>query len=167
MAIFTAVFLCFMLTIWWFSRAPHTPRPAPAQPLDSGAVVFYSPAYRVGFFGLERLHPADTFRADRIAAHLVSCGLLSKRCFGIPQAATHDQLVRVHAASYLKNLQDVHTLRRALEVPIPTFLGTRLLHRRVLLPFLHSTGGTLAAARAEQAARGPLYTLLQPPIRGC
>ena len=127
---------------------PRPAKPKPAKPLTGGTVLFFSPAYRVGFLGLERLHPADTFRADRIAEYLVSEQLLSDACFGIPLSATLEQLSMVHDPGYLASLQKAQTLRLALEVPIPTFLGSGILNRRVLLPFQHSSGGTIAAAQA-------------------
>ena len=43
----------------WLTRGVDTPPHKPAVATSNRAIVIYSPAYRVSFFGLERLHPFD------------------------------------------------------------------------------------------------------------
>ena len=84
--------LLLMLGLACFVRPPPSPKPADGVVLTGGAVVVYSPGYRVSFFGLERLHPFDINKYDRIAAHLRSEGLVARDGFRIPQEATTAQL---------------------------------------------------------------------------
>ena len=153
-----------LLAAWWFTKLPADPAPRTGEPLPipggggaealDTALVAWSPAYRVSFFGIERLHPADVFRSDRIARQLLGSDLIERGQFAVPEPATLDQLAAVHDRDYLASLQRADVLSAALEVPVPNVFGARTLERRVLLPFRRATGGTIAVAR--HAAGGGL-----------
>ena len=124
------------------------PDPAPRDGVAvGGAVVAYSPGYRVSFFGIERLHPFDIAKYDKIAQHLVEEGLVGEDDFFIPQTPTVEQLGAVHDPDYLASLRDAKRLSAAIEVALPGFLPGWVLERRVLRPFRRAVGGTLVAAR--------------------
>ena len=135
----------------WLSRAPADPPPKAGAVLPGGAVVVYSPGYRVSFFGLERLHPFDTFRYDRVAEALVDRGLVPPGGFEVPAPIPDAALRAAHDPAYLDGLSDPHTLSRALEVAVPGFMSVDTLDARVLAPMRLAAGGTLAAARAALA----------------
>lgn len=135
-----------VLAAGWFIRPPPTPPPAPGQVVH-GAVVAYSPGYRVSLFGLERLHPFDIHKMDRIAAHLVAEELLTNEDFAVPDEISMETLEQVHDPAYLRGLGDAATLSRALEAPVPGFMSEEMLDRRVLGPFRRQVGGTVLAAR--------------------
>ncbi len=132
----------------WVARAAPVPAPSAGTVLPGGAVVVWSPGYRVSFYGLERLHPADASRYDKVAAHLVREGWVPVGGFLVPAPVSDADLGRVHEAAYLAQLNDAASLTRALEVTVPSFLGPDAVERRVLTPFRLATGGTVAAARA-------------------
>ncbi len=134
------------LGVAWVTRLPPAPPPQEGTATDAGAVVVHSPGYRVSFYGLERLHPADIARYDRIADHLASEGLVE--AFAVPSEATVDLLARMHDRDYLTSLSDPSALSRALELTIPGFLGSQAVEARILAPFRRAVGGTVAAARA-------------------
>ena len=138
--------LLLMLGLACFVRPPPSPKPADGVVLTGGAVVVYSPGYRVSFFGLERLHPFDINKYDRIAAHLRSEGLVARDGFRIPQEATTAQLQAAHDADYIASLTDAEALSRALEVKVP--FGGAMADRRLLAPFRRAVGGTIAASQA-------------------
>lgn len=125
-------------------RAPHHPAPSAGTPVD-GALVVYSPGYRVSLFGIEKLHPFDITKADTIASELRSQGLVED--FAVPAAVSDEDLGRVHDPAYIASLQDPQALARALEVGVPSFLSSKTLDRRVLEPFRRQVGGTVVAAR--------------------
>lgn len=153
-----------LIAAWWFTKLPANPPPSEGALLSipgSGgaeelteAQVAFSPGYRVSFFGIERLHPADVFRADKIAKELRRSGLVERDAFLVPEPATVDQLAAVHDRDYLASLHRADVLAAALEVPVPNAFGSRILERRVLLPFRRAVGGTIAVAR--HAADGGL-----------
>lgn len=140
--------LVVVLGLACFVRPPSSPPSSSGDVLPGGAVVVYSPGYRVSFFGIERLHPFDINKYDRIAAHLESEGLIERDGFRIPEAVDNSQLAMVHDADYVNSLTDPQALSRALEVKVP--FGGAALEKRVLMPFKRAVGGTIAAARAAQ-----------------
>ena len=153
-----------LLAAWWFTKAPPNPAPQQGRPLaipgSEGAEVLrearvaFSPGYRVSFFGIERLHPADVFRADKIAKQLLRAGLVERADFLVPEPASLEQLAAVHDRAYLDSLTEPEVLAAALEVPVPRAATAGLIERRVLLPFRRASGGTIALAR--HAADGGL-----------
>ena len=150
---FIAALTVFVLSLlalaaFWFARAAPVPPPQAGQVLPGGAVVAWSPGYRVSFYGIERLHPADASRYDKVAAHLVGEGLVPADGFAIPAPASDADLGRVHDASYLAELNDAASLSRALELTVPSILGPAAVERRVLTPFRLAAGGSVVAARA-------------------
>ena len=140
------VVLAMMLGLACFVRPPPSPSPTNGDVLPGGAVVVYSPGYRVSFFGIERLHPFDINKYDRIAAHLLSEGLIEEDGFLVPIEASRAQLSAVHDDEYLDSLTDPRALSRALEVKVP--FGGSAMDKRVLAPFRRSVGGTVAAAQS-------------------
>ena len=151
-----------LLAAWWFTKLPADPDPRAGVALPipgDGSVletarVAWSPAYRVSFFGIERLHPADVFRSDRVAKQLLQADLIERAQFLVPEPASIEQLAAVHDRDYLDSLRRTDVLSAALEVPVPGVFGERTLERRVLLPFARATGGTISVAR--HAATGGL-----------
>jgi len=138
--------LALVALIAGFVRAPPAPPPQPGRAV-SGALVAYSPGYRVSFFGLERLHPFDIAKYDRIAKHLRREGLLAWDDFAIPAPPTDAQLAAVHDPDYLASLRDPADLSRALEVAVPSVFSAATIERRVLAAFRRAVGGTALAAQ--------------------
>ncbi|MFT5680343.1 MAG: histone deacetylase 11 [Myxococcota bacterium] len=141
-----AAVLAMMLGLACFVRPPPSPAPSDGTALAGGAVVVYSPGYRVSFFGIERLHPFDINKYDRIAAHLRSEGLVARDGFRVPAEATFEQLAAAHDPDYLRSLADSKALSAALEVKVP--FGGAVADKRVLAPFRRAVGGTIEAMRA-------------------
>ena len=150
---------------WWFVKLPADPPPRAGRAIDvpthgttptslTTALVAWSPAYRVSFFGVERFHPFDIGKYDSIARAAVSAGVIGRADFEIPAPVGLDLLGAVHDPEYLLSLGDPTVLAPALEVALPSSLSAATLDRRVLLPFRRAAGGTLAAAR--HAAHGGL-----------
>lgn len=144
-----AAALAMLTGLACFVRLPPSPPPSDGAALAGGAVVVYSPGYRVSFFGIERLHPFDINKYDRIAAHLRSEGLVDPGGFQIPPEATFEQLAAAHAPHYLRSLADAQALSAALEVTVP--FGGAATDKRVLAPFRRAVGGTIAAMRAARS----------------
>lgn len=134
----------------WLFRPPPRPASQPGRVLEGGVLVAYSPAYRVSFFGLERLHPFDIAKYDRIADGLVDAGVLTQTDFAMAEPVGDAALAMVHDPDYLASLHHPGPLSQALEVHLPDLLTTQAIERRVLAPFQAAVGGTLLAARAAR-----------------
>ncbi len=141
-----AVVLGVVLLGAWLARPSPRRPPSPGRALQGGALVVWSSACRVSFFGLERLHAFDIRKYDRIAAGLVARGQVDPTDFAVAAPIAHDVLATVHDPTYLRSLDHAPSLSRALEVPVPSALAWAA-PRWVLEPFRVSVGGTLLAAR--------------------
>ena len=127
--------------------APGQPAPRAGRPVRDVQVV-WSPGYRVSFFGVEKLHPFDIGKLDRIANGLVSAGVMSLDDMAVPAPVTTAVLKQLHDPDYVDSLNTATALGRALEIRLPSFIPGALLKPRVLMPFQAACGGTVAAARA-------------------
>lgn len=74
-------------------------------PASSQLPITYSPAYNIGFWGLEQLHPFDSKKFQHVLALLeAENGVLSAGQLVQAQEATHDILREVHTERYLSKL---------------------------------------------------------------
>ena len=137
------------LLVWAGAPSPQ-PEPSAGHVLPGGALVVWSPSYRVHFFGLERLHPFDLTKYDTIADGLLERGLLTADDFAVAAPIDEEQLQSIHDPAYLAALHHPDTLSRALEVHLPRFVPSSVLERRVLKPFQAAVGGSVLAARGAR-----------------
>jgi histone deacetylase 11 len=115
--------------------------------------VVYTPRYKIGFFGIERLHPFDARKYGRAWA-------LLRRQFGRrlrhwhlrpPRPASRDELAAVHTPEHLDRLRDPDVVARVLELPPLRRLPGWLLDWCVLRPMRWAVAGSVVAARAALA----------------
>jgi len=116
----------------------------PDLPFEAGVV--YSPGYLINLGGLERLHPFDIRKYQRIHNALLQDGVLTAELTRSPAPLTCDDLLLVHSKQYLKSLESRADVARYLESPLLNFAPVSL-DTAILKPFLHASGGTLLAAR--------------------
>jgi histone deacetylase 11 len=109
--------------------------------------IVYHPHYNFTAFGLERLHPFDSRKYQRIHHTLIARGLRRSGDFWRPTALTQVDLLRVHTSGYLGSLRRPQVLARILEVPIVASLPRFLTDWRILKPMRLATGGTVLACR--------------------
>jgi histone deacetylase 11 len=109
--------------------------------------LLYSPNYNITALGLERWHPFDSVKFQRIHAWLIRQGLRRPQDFISPQPCTYDELLRVHSPHYLRSLKRRRELARIFEIKQIAFLPAWLVNWRVLRPMRWATGGTLLACR--------------------
>ncbi|XP_022732582.1 histone deacetylase 2-like isoform X2 [Durio zibethinus] len=88
--------------------------------------IIYSSYYDIRFFGIEKLHPFDSSKWDRIRGFLISEGHLDKNSIVEPFEASTDDL---------------------LVVPPLAILPNWLVRMKVLSPFRRQVGGTILAAK--------------------
>jgi histone deacetylase 11 len=109
--------------------------------------LVYHPTYNITAFGLERLHPFDGRKYERIYAALVARGLRHSGDFTRPLPASRTDLLRLHTSDYLRSLRRSDVLARILEVPIVGRLPAWAVNWRILRPMRYATGGTILACR--------------------
>lgn len=125
--------------------SPH-PSP-PAEPkLPFNVSVVYSPGYLINLGGLEKMHPFDIRKYEKIHNGLIADGLLSDEQTLKPALLTQDDLLLIHSQEYLDDLKIRKKVAEYLEAPVLQFAPLSL-DRAVLEPFRRASGGTLLAAR--------------------
>ncbi len=108
--------------------------------------IVYSPDYLIDLGGVERLHPFDIRKYEKIHQALVDDGLLSAENTHRPQPLTDEQIRLIHNDAFHRGLADRDRVAIWLEaemlrhLPVPLDTG-------ILEPFRHASGGTLLAAR--------------------
>jgi histone deacetylase 11 len=108
--------------------------------------LVYSPNYLIDVGGLERMHPFDIKKYQKIHDALVDDGLCQAKQFLSPRPIADDDLLLVHSPDYLQSLESRTKVAGYLEAPI-LMLAPVSLDTAILRPFRHASGGTLLAAR--------------------
>lgn len=123
---------------------PPTSKPKTAGPFSVSLV--YSPDYTIKLGGLEKLHPFDIAKYDKIHQQLLTDGIIENGMTLEPSPLDDQDLLLVHTADYLERLKVRKNIVRYLEADI--LLAVPLsLEKHVLQPFRLASGGTLLAAR--------------------
>lgn len=109
--------------------------------------LVYSPKYNITAFGLERRHPFDSRKYQRIHAWLIRQGLRRPQEFVAPHPCMPVDLQRIHSLEYLHSLKRRRELARIFEVKPMAWMPAWLIDWRVLRPMRWATGGTVLACR--------------------
>ena len=108
--------------------------------------VAYSPSYLISVGGLEKFHPFDIRKYQRIHDALLKDDILTAQQTRSPAPITRDNLLLIHTESYLEELKIRSKVAAYLEAPLLN-LAPVSLDESVLKPFRHASGGTILAAR--------------------
>lgn len=110
-----------------------------------GLPIVYDTRYRQGVRGV----PIDPLRGEKILAALSEAGLLRADLVHQPRTASLENLLRVHTAEYLHELQRPEALARILGVEVDRADAEATLELQRLM-----TGGTIQATRLSLRAGG-------------
>lgn len=116
-------------------------------PDDQKLPIVFSPYYDIGFFGIEKLHPFDSKKYGKVAAHLKQELHLTEEHFYVPDhEVSEDDLKQVHDVRYLASLTYSANVERIAELPGLRFVPNFLLQWKLLSPMRYATQGTIDAA---------------------
>ena len=96
--------------------------------------------------GLEKLHPFDSRKYEKIYNALIKSQRVSAKQFIQPTECKENTLKLVHPDSYLKTLEDSAVVARLVEVPPVSMLHYSIVQRYLLSPMRYATQGSLIAA---------------------
>lgn len=122
--------------------------PKQGEPVAGKVAVVYSQKYRIRLGGMEKLHPFDIGKYDKIYGQLAEDGLLTEKQVYVPTALTDEQVKLVHSEGFLESLKSSRTVARYLEAPTLGVLPQAMLTNGVLKPLRTGAGGTLVATEA-------------------
>jgi len=124
------------------------------MPLPARAKVVYHPDYVTPLRQEGARHAFDVRRSERILDELIRTGVLSPAEVLRPELATMEDLLRVHTAEYLEELEEPGKLADVL------FVQRDLLRDNSLLQlFLRQAGGTMLAAERSVIDGLPVFNL--------
>ena len=112
----------------------------------SGVSIVYSSEYLIDLGGLERLHPFDINKYQKIFDQLVADQLLKADDVHAPTEVTESEIRLVHTEEYLEKLKDRENVAAYLEAEVLKHT-TFSLDEAILKPFRYACGGTLLAGR--------------------
>lgn len=113
----------------------------------SSIPVVYSPKYKISVFGMEKLHPFDIAKYDKIYGALKKDGYVTKQSVIDPAEVTREQMLLIHSEDYLKSLRKTRHVARYLEAPQLRVVPDALIDSKIVSRFRKSSGGTIEAAR--------------------
>ena len=124
----------------------------PDKPIEQKLIkkmipIVYSPKYKISVFGVERLHPFDIAKYDKIYAGLKSDGLVTKQSVIDPKEVTREQMLLIHSDAYIKSLKKTKSVASYLEAPAIKVIPSGLIDKMVVSRFRKASGGTIEASR--------------------
>jgi len=139
-----------MAVLGYFSTSCGNAVEPNAKPMEipkSIAPIVYSPKYKISVFGLEKLHPFDIAKYDKIYAGLLKDGLVTKATVVDPPEVTRQEMRLIHTADYIEKLKNNKQVAGFLEAPQMKIIPKAMIDRMVVSRFRKASGGTIAAAR--------------------
>lgn len=127
--------------------APATePEPEVEAKREYHCQVVYSPGYLINLGGLEKLHPFDIRKYEKIHNQLLEDGVLTDEQTHKPASISNEDFLLVHSDKYLQSLNSRANIARYLEANTLVFAPVSL-DKAVLEPFRRASGGTVLASR--------------------
>lgn len=112
--------------------------------------IVYSPDYNFSVFGLEKVHPFDAKKYQRIHHYLTKHVGIPEECFTEPIMVSRDDLNKVHNKDYLDVLEGNGAAKLTCQIiglPMDWALSDESFRSRFLNPMRLATGGTIQAAQ--------------------
>ena len=107
--------------------------------------LIYSQNYKIGLLGLEKLHPFDASKSNKIFRHFQ----FKKNVEVISSFSkvSLKNLRRVHTESYLKSIKKSKSIAKVLQMPILKWIPSALLNKFLVNSFYYQTEGTYIASK--------------------
>ena len=133
-----------------YCQTGHSNRPqARARTHSHLTCSLWSLPEQVRFWGLQKLHPFDSCKYEKIVAALTAAGVLNDakgRSYVEPPAeASQEQLLAVHTPRYLETLNSSSVVAGLCEMPPLAILPNSTLHSKMLRPMRFAVQGTIMA----------------------
>jgi len=109
--------------------------------------IVYDPAYNIHFFGLQRLHPFDSCKYEKVHKALVESGYITKERHAVSpgKPVSQDQLLKIHTPEYLKSHSSSSVMAEICEMPVLKYAPNSIIQSRMLKPMKYAVHGTIVA----------------------
>ena len=108
--------------------------------------VIYSPKYNIKLFGIQKLHPFDTEKPEKIHKYLINQFGFNNKQFYEAEIVSDKKLLEIHTKEYLSSLNNSKTIAEIAEMPALRFLPPNILKRKILRAVKFAVGGSLQGA---------------------
>jgi histone deacetylase 11 len=105
--------------------------------------LIYSDKYNIRLFGIQKLHPFDTEKYDKIYQYLLKHPRINKRSFIKPGIISDKQLLKIHSKKYLKSLSKSINIAEIAESPFLSLFPHAILQKKLITPMKYGVGGTI------------------------
>jgi histone deacetylase 11 len=111
--------------------------------------VVYSDAYNIRFYGVEKLHPFDCTKNQRVYEDLLSRGFFKEEDIARPAGpVSEEDLKTVHTDFHLENIaSSTNYLSYIFELPILNFIPASVTNKLLITPMKHQMQGTVMAGQ--------------------
>jgi histone deacetylase 11 len=108
--------------------------------------IVYSDDYNIRFFGLQKLHPFDTEKYQKIVRHLKkTLAITNKQLYKQNNEISVKELLKVHSKAYLQSLENKQNIAQVAELHLLAKIPLFLLKSKLLKPIKKAVAGTLFA----------------------
>lgn len=109
--------------------------------------LVYHEKYNISFFGVEKLHPFDSCKYEKIVKALIQRQTVEKDELVSPLVLTDKMLLDVHTPEYLDEIKTSRTkLAEITELAILRTIPNAILQRCLVTPLKYQAGGTVVAS---------------------
>ncbi len=105
--------------------------------------LIYSKNYNIKLFGIQKLHPFDTEKPEKIYNYLIKQFGFSKEQFYEAENVSYKKLIEVHTKEYLQSLNKSKIIAEIAELSALRFIPSSILKRKILKPMKFAAGGSL------------------------
>ncbi len=156
---YSCLSLCFFATYFTMNctviGAPVLSKSKVSSKLSSIPIV-YSPYYKISVFGMEKMHPFDIAKYDKIYKALKNDGYVTKETVIQPAEVTWEEMLLIHTEDYLRRLKVTKNVASYLEAPVLNVIPNHLVDKMVVSRFRKAAGGTIEAARQALKAKSKM-----------
>lgn len=121
-------------------------QPRDGKVIQNRYAIIYAYGYQISLYGLEKLHPFDIRKYEKIYTALINDGIITPQDVFVPSPLTEKEILLIHSEEFIKSLEKASNISAYLEAPQMKMLPVSVLKEKIILPFQLASGGTLLAA---------------------
>lgn len=107
--------------------------------------IIYHENYNFGLFGLEKLHPFDAKKFERIVNSLVAGKVVTRNQLVTPQQCQNRHLLLIHTPEYLESLRNSRELASIAEFPLIAIMPEWVSYNYFLRKYQYHVAGSILA----------------------
>ncbi len=112
--------------------------------------IIYSNRYNISVLGVEKFHPFDTKKFEKVINHLKKNMNITENQLIAPKKVTKEELLLVHSKNYLDSLENSLNIAKVVEIDTIKYLPYKILYSGLLEPMLYGTGGTILGVKVAK-----------------